>query len=1210
MKAFCVLILAVLALSACGGSKSPVSSFSSVSSAISSSSVSSSSSVVAFCPAEGPDKSGPWPGFQKPINPQRILVFTKTAGFRHDSIPAGRNMLQKLAQEQGWELELTEDAGAFTRENLARFSAVVWLSTTGDLLNAQQKAAFESYIDNGGGYLGIHAAADTEYNWPWYGELVGAYFHSHPHNQSAVIQIENRNHPATRHLDTSWRHFDEWYNFQSNPRSQVEVLMSLDESSYAPGAGAMGDHPIAWYQRVGAGRAFYTGLGHTIEAYSNPNFVQHIKGALIWVGRLDADVPAWQGPPPPDADFTVRQLATGINLPMVLQISANNDIYVIGRQGEFYAYESGELRLKSTLSVNSANEGGLTGFVLDPNFLTNRLLYLHYTDVSGVQHHVSRFSLDADNTLNLASEKRLLSYPVDRRCCHVAGDMAFDSEDNLYIATGDNTDPFESNGYAPIDERPGRELFDAQRTSANTNSLRGKILRIKPAADGSYTIPKGNLFAADELHRGEIYAMGLRNPFRIALDSQSDLLLWGDVGPDADFANVNRGPTGYDEINQTLVPGNFGWPYFAGPNQAYNDFDFSSNQSGSKFDPEAVVNNSVNNTGANLLPSARTAWISLSHRATMLAGVYRWNPAVVDPYKLPSYFHGRLLYWNFNNDAFFEVAVNESEPVSRRWLNTSLLKGIIDGSISPANNRLYLLAYGGNCCDSPPFAGTLAEVRYTGKGHQTPEELPSFGVGDMVRFTLDGKIVSVADPNLELVDQPRGNSDIFEIVDAGQGSVALRSMGNRLYVTVMDTLHVLLADSKSIGLAQRFELLRNQDGSYLLKSLSNCQYIGAGEYGELVANRILPDSSTVFVLNQANPCTADITHGLGCRWYTKPYLNMPAVPDVQWENMPGLLSQTGAFAHVPSLTPAESMIPYDLISPLWSDRAEKFRWVSVPTGSYVEWAAQGKWSWPAGTVFVKHFELPVHENDPLMVKRLETRLLVVQEEGKVYGATYKWRDDNSDADLLYTSLDEAIEIQSPQGNWTQTWTYPGPDDCLTCHNAEAKGVLGVKTASLNKDWLYPPRWPNRNSIIENQLRAWNRLGIFSQRLDDNAIDDLPAHAALDDQSQPLELRLRSYWDINCANCHGIQGIASLWDARFETPLESQGIINGAVAGHQNYLEIYGLSDPRIVSPGNKENSLMYIRDKSSDPDIRMPPIGRQMEDKRYLNLLEAWINSL
>jgi hypothetical protein len=245
-----------------------------------------------------------------------------------------------------------------------------------------------------------------------------------------------------------------------------------------------------------------------------------------------------------------------------------------------------------------------------------------------------------------------------------------------------------------------------------------------------------------------------------------------------------------------------------------------------------------------------------------------------------------------------------------------------------------------------------------------------------------------------------------------------------------------------------------------------------------------------------------------------------------------------------------------------------------------------------------------------MVKRLETRLLVVQEEGKVYGATYKWRDDNSDADLLYTSLDEAIEIQSPQGNWTQTWTYPGPDDCLTCHNAEAKGVLGVKTASLNKDWLYPPRWPNRNSIIENQLRAWNRLGIFSQRLDDNAIDDLPAHAALDDQSQPLELRLRSYWDINCANCHGIQGIASLWDARFETPLESQGIINGAVAGHQNYLEIYGLSDPRIVSPGNKENSLMYIRDKSSDPDIRMPPIGRQMEDKRYLNLLEAWINSL
>lgn len=1204
MKLICLLVFSALVLAACGGGGSKSSASSTPVASVSSSSA--SSSAAGFCPAPASVKSDPWHGFQKPVNPRRILVFSKTAGFRHDSIPAGKAMLQQIAQQQGWEIELTEDASAFTPVNLARFSAVVWLSTTGTVLNSNQRSAFEAYIEGGGGYVGIHAAADTEYSWPWYGNLVAAYFHSHPHNQTAVIHIENQQHPATRHLGSSWSHFDEWYNYQTNPREQVEVLMSLDETSYSPGNGAMGDHPIAWYHRVGAGRAFYTGLGHTIEAYSNAKFVQHIQGALIWAGRLEADVPEWQGPPPPDADFTTSQLATGITLPMVLQIAANNAIYVIGRQGEFYAYEAGQLRVKTTLPVNSAHEGGLIGFALDPNFLTNRLIYLHYTDPQVNQQHVSRFSLNADNTLNLASERRLLTYPVDMRCCHVAGDLAFDSEGNLYIATGDNTDPFESSGFAPIDERAGRALFDAQRTAANTNDLRGKILRITPTAEGSYTIPEGNLFAPDAQHRGEIFAMGLRNPFRIAVDSQSDLLLWGDVGPDANSASANRGPAGYDEINQTLVPGNFGWPYFAGPNQAYNAFNFSNNQSGNKFDPLAVTNNSINNTGANLLPNALPAWITLSHRATMLAGVYRWNPAVIDPYKLPSYFHGRLLYWNFNNDQFFEADVNQNEPVLRRWLDTSLLNGIIDGKVSPANNRLYLLAYGGNCCGNPPNAGMLAEVRYIGSGNQPGEEAPVFAVGDSIRLTLDGKVVSVTQGDvLSLLDNPAGNNDIFVIEDAGQGSVALRSVSNNRYITAGNAGAAPLAtNSETIGLEQRFELARNQDGSYLLKALANCLYLAPGENGQLLASSASPNTSTVFSLSAAQACTADATHGLSCRSAAQAYLNMPAVPAAQWENMPGLLSQTGAFADVVNLTPAESMIPYDLISPLWSDRADKHRWVSVPTGSYVQWAEQGKWTWPAGTVFVKHFELPIDESNPLVVKHLETRLLVVQHNGLVYGATYKWRDDNSDADLLHTSLDESIEIQSPQGNWTQTWTYPSPADCLTCHNPDAKGVLGVKTASLNKHWLYP------SGVSDNQLRTWNHLGIFSEPLNDAAIATMPAHAALEDASKTAEHRLRSYWDINCANCHGVQGIASLWDARFETPLNLQGVVNGAVAEQRDYLADYGLSDPRIVTPGNKENSLLYIRDKSVDPDDRMPPLGRQLEDTRYLDVLEQWINSL
>ena len=1206
MKLIGLLVASLFLFSACGGgssNKPPASSSSSVSS-----SSLSSSSVAGFCPAPAAQKGDIWHGFSKPGNPERILVFSKTAGFRHDSIPAGQAMLQQIAQQQGWAIELTEDATAFTPVNLARFSAVVWLSTTGTVLNNNQRAAFEAYIEGGGGYVGIHAAADTEYNWPWYGNLVAAYFHSHPHNQTAVLQIENQQHPATRHLGSTWSHYDEWYNYQTNPRENVQVLMSLDETSYSPGNGAMVDHPIAWYHKVGAGRAFYTGLGHTQAAYADTKFIAHIKGALVWAGRLDADVPQWQGPPPPDTDFSTSYLGVGINLPMVLEVSANNDIYVIGRMGEFYAMEAGELKLKSQVPANSAHEGGLIGLVLDPNFVTNRLIYLHYTDPAVSQQHVARFALNSDNTINFASEKRLLTYPVDMNCCHVAGDLAFDSEGNLYIATGDNTDPFQSSGFAPIDERSGRSAFDAQRTAANTNSLRGKILRIRPTAEGGYTIPPGNLFPADSLHRGEIFAMGMRNPFRITLDAQTDALFWGDVGPDANVANTNRGPAGYDEINQTLEPGNFGWPYFAGPNDAYNAFNFANNQPGNKFDPLAVMNMSVNNTGANQLPNAQPAWITLSHRATMLADVYRWNSAINDPYKLPSYFHGRLLYWNFNNDNMYEADVNQLTPSLRRWLDTSLLKGIIDGKVSPKNNRLYLLAYGGNCCGNPPNSGMLAEVRYIGSGNQPPEpEPPVFTAGDTVSLALDGKVVSAATGDqLTLLDNSTGNSEIFLIVDAGQGTVALRSVSSNRYVTAGNSgAQALSVTADAIGVEQRFQLLRNSDGSYLLKAVVNCRYLSASNNGtQLLANALAPATPQIFSLSAAQPCTADSSHGLSCRLAARAYLNLPSAPDNNLQNLPGLLSQTGTFANVATLTPAASLIPYDLISPLWSDRAEKYRWVSVPSGKYVGWSETGKWTWPEGTVFVKHFELPVSEVNSTLVRRLETRLLVVQAGGNVYGVTYKWRSDNSDADLLHTALDEDIDIQTAEGSWTQTWSYPGPADCLTCHNPDAKGVLGVKTASLNKSWQYP------SGVIDNQLRTLSHLGLFSTPLNEGAISTMPMHAALQDQTKTPEHRLRSYWDINCANCHGVQGIASLWDGRFETPLGQQGVVNGAVAGQRDYLADYGLSDPRIVAPSNKNNSLLYIRDKSIDPDDRMPPLGRQLEDTAYLDLLEAWINSL
>lgn len=225
---------------------------------------------------------------------EHVLVFSKTAGFRHDSIPDGIATIQQLGADNGFTVDATEDAGAFTPGNLQQYDAVVFLSTTGDVLDDAQQRAFEDYVGAGGGYVGVHAAADTEYDWPFYGGLVGAYFDSHPQNQTATVKVEDHDHPATAHLGDEWVRFDEWYNYRSNPRGQARVLATLDESSYT--GGNMGDdHPISWCQTYESGRSFYTGLGHTKESYAEPEFRAHLLGGIQYAaGAVESDCSAAQ----------------------------------------------------------------------------------------------------------------------------------------------------------------------------------------------------------------------------------------------------------------------------------------------------------------------------------------------------------------------------------------------------------------------------------------------------------------------------------------------------------------------------------------------------------------------------------------------------------------------------------------------------------------------------------------------------------------------------------------------------------------------------------------------------------------------------------------------------------------------------------------------------------------------------------------------------
>jgi type 1 glutamine amidotransferase len=217
-------------------------------------------------------------------DPLSLLVFTKTNGYRHASIPDGRAMFDTLATRHGWRVQATEDSTAFRSERLAGVDVVVFLSTTGNVLGPEGEAALRQFVQQGGGFVGIHAASDTEYDWPWYGRLVGAYFDGHPPVQTATVRVEDRAHSSTRMLPATWARRDEWYDFRMNPRDSVRVLATLDESTYEGGSMG-GDHPIVWCRTIEGGRAWYTAGGHTTASFRDTLFREHVAGGVRWAAE-------------------------------------------------------------------------------------------------------------------------------------------------------------------------------------------------------------------------------------------------------------------------------------------------------------------------------------------------------------------------------------------------------------------------------------------------------------------------------------------------------------------------------------------------------------------------------------------------------------------------------------------------------------------------------------------------------------------------------------------------------------------------------------------------------------------------------------------------------------------------------------------------------------------------------------------------------------
>lgn len=380
-----------------------------------------------------------------------------------------------------------------------------------------------------------------------------------------------------------------------------------------------------------------------------------LPGSMIRAGAAAPE-------PPPDYRYKVEVLGVGLKQPLTLQIAPDGRIFFNELLGKLRIWKpGGQIVDAGTIPVFPEQENGLLGLALDPQFTRNQWIYLLYSPTNFSGQRLSRFRMNGDQ-LDLASERELLRFDEQRlECCHHAGSIRFAPDGCLLITAGDNTHPFgDSESYAPLDERPGHEPWNSQRTAGNTASKNGKILRIRPAAEGGYTIPEGNLFPKDGSGGcPEIYIMGCRNPWRMRVDEKTGYVYWGEVGPDANN-DGGRGPRGYDEINQARHAGNFGWPFFVGSNFPYARFDYTTKQVGEKFDPARPVNESRLNTGAKVLPPAQPAMIYWPYEnspefpmlgsggRTACAGpVFHFQDSFVRTDGFPKYYDNCLLFWDW-----------------------------------------------------------------------------------------------------------------------------------------------------------------------------------------------------------------------------------------------------------------------------------------------------------------------------------------------------------------------------------------------------------------------------------------------------------------------------------------------------------------------------------------------------------------------------------
>ena len=479
-----------------------------------------------------------------------------------------------------------------------------------------------------------------------------------------------------------------------------------------------------------------------IWLFINKPIADRVKSSI---GTLDMQNSAMPKLDTEENRFTKNILIEKMDEPLQLAVLDADHVLYIERKGKLWLYDHTVKKKKLVARIpvstkytdkegkKSEAEDGLLGIATDPDYATNKWIYLYYSPAGNESKNILARYEYKNNKLVTASKKIILEVPTQReQCCHTGGGIAFDAGNNLYLSTGDNTSP-RATAYAPIDERKGRSPWDAQKSSANTNDLRGKIIRIHPNADGTYDVPDGNLFPKGTANtKPEIYVMGTRNPYRISVDKKTGYLYWGDVGPDSGKDSTGWGPRSYDEFNEARKPGYYGWPYFVGDNQAYWKFDFAANTPGEKFDPANPINNSPNNTGLHELPPAQKPLIWYPYepsrefpllgtggRSAMAGPVFYSDDFVNAKRKFPDYYNGKLFIYEWMRDWVMTVTLNEdgSYKSMEKFLPNMGFSHPIDMKFDPEGD-LYVIEYGTGWFQGNDDA-RLVRIEYNG-GNRKP----------------------------------------------------------------------------------------------------------------------------------------------------------------------------------------------------------------------------------------------------------------------------------------------------------------------------------------------------------------------------------------------------------------------------------------------------------------------------------------------------------